>query len=98
MRASWLLVLMGGPLKKNRVAFLYCCNHHELSGQSASKDVTYLENSYKIDNDLPILIVQLIFVQLQGLVSRNGVNRLTILENEGHHVVCGIPSCDNITG
>jgi hypothetical protein len=59
---------------------------------------TYLENSNKIDDDAPIFTVQLILVQLQGLVGCDGVNRLTILESEGHHVVCRIPSCDNVSG
>ena len=85
------------PLEKKSVAFLYCCNRHEW-GQSASKDVTYFKNGYKISDNPPILVVQLIFAQLQGLVSRNGIDWLTILENEGHHVICRIPSCDNITG
>jgi hypothetical protein len=51
----------------------------------------YLQNTEKIHNYVPALIIKFILPQLQGFVCSNIVNDLAILHSNIQHVICRIP-------
>jgi len=48
-------------------------------------------------NNTPALIVELVSLQLERFVRGNTVNRLLIFEDKDHHVMGGVPMCDNVS-
>lgn len=56
----------------------------------------HLEDSYKISDDAPVLVVELKLAQLQCLVASNFVDRLSIFKGNAQHVIGRVPSGDDI--
>jgi hypothetical protein len=51
----------------------------------------YLQNTEKICNYVPALIIKFILPQLQGFVCSNIIDDLAILHSNIQHVICRIP-------
>ena len=52
----------------------------------------YLENSNKIFNDSPIIIIKFVLPQLQYFVGSDLINSMPVFEYEIHHIIGGVPS------
>ena len=55
-----------------------------------------LENIDKIFDNFPLLLIKLKLVQLQSFIARDGINRLSIFECEAQHVICGVPTGNDV--
>jgi len=60
--------------------------------------LTDLENTCKILNDNPVIIVEFVPSQLQTLVSSNLVNHYPVCKHKIQHVISGVPAHHNIMG
>ena len=58
----------------------------------------YLENTNKIFNNGPVIIVKLIPSQFQGLVSSDIIDSVSVFEYKLHHVIGQVPSSYHIVG
>jgi hypothetical protein len=63
-----------------------------------TEETTYLEDTNKIFNDDPVVIVELVLSQFQSFVGRDLVNSLPVCEHKTHHVIGRVPSGYNVTG